>query len=168
VRAVPSVDCADTATTGVPQSEREALSTLYTSTNGSGWRTNTNWNITADVGTWHGVTIIDGHVSRVSLVDNLLNGSIPDLSALVQLQTLDLHYNEMKGSISDLSAFTHLQTLNLSTNQLSGNIPDLSRMVQILIFREKSERMRNSAAQAIFYFQSHPFWIIRHSIKNIF
>ncbi|MCP4711473.1 MAG: hypothetical protein GY869_22865, partial [Planctomycetes bacterium] len=54
---------------------------------------------------------------------NQLTGAIPDLSALSNLESLDLTGNQLTGAIPDLSALTNLSSLYLSNNQLTGDIP---------------------------------------------
>ncbi|MFP4309828.1 MAG: fibronectin type III domain-containing protein, partial [Desulfococcaceae bacterium] len=44
ISAATSVLCTDTQSTGIPQSECEALTAFYESTDGANWRDNTNWN----------------------------------------------------------------------------------------------------------------------------
>ena len=39
----PAVDCADTATTGIPQTECEALVALYNANDGDNWENNDDW-----------------------------------------------------------------------------------------------------------------------------
>lgn len=88
----------------------------------------------------------------LSLEDNSLSGSIPDLSPLVNLRTLtlsrngfsgslppsllslrrlivlDLSYNNFSGEIpSDINALTRLGSLNLEFNRFSGELPPLNQ-----------------------------------------
>ncbi|KAF8053680.1 hypothetical protein N665_1383s0003 [Sinapis alba] len=88
----------------------------------------------------------------LSLEDNSLSGSIPDLSPLVNLRTLtlsrngfsgtlppsllslrrlivlDLSYNNFSGEIpSDINALTRLSSLNLEFNRFSGELPPLNQ-----------------------------------------
>ena len=50
-------------------------------------------------------------------------GSIPDLSALTKLETLDLSHNRLSGSFPDLSALTNLKRWSLSGNQWPTSTP---------------------------------------------
>ena len=70
-------------------------------------------------------------LQTLNLSANRLSRPIPDLSTLTQLQTLNLSANQLSGTIPDLSTLTQLQTLNLSDNQLSGTIPDLAALTQV-------------------------------------
>ena len=88
----------------------------------------------------------------LSLEDNSLSGSIPDLSPLVNLRTLtlsrngfsgalppsllslrrlivlDLSYNNFSGEIpSDINALTRLSSLNLEFNRFNGELPPLNQ-----------------------------------------
>ncbi|KAH7297453.1 hypothetical protein KP509_26G070500 [Ceratopteris richardii] len=64
------------------------------------------------------------YISIISLAENKLNGSIPDLSSLIYLEILDLQNNSLTGPIPDfLGGLPALTTLNLDNNNLSGQIP---------------------------------------------
>ncbi|KAK1373660.1 hypothetical protein POM88_029853 [Heracleum sosnowskyi] len=54
-----------------------------------------------------------------------LTGSLPDISSMTSLQTIDLHNNSLTtGAIPDsLGTLPSLKDLNLADNQLSGSIP---------------------------------------------
>ena len=123
IRQVESFDCA--LMTEVPVSECQALKALYASTNGAGWTTHTNWLETNTISTWYGVTVSSGHVTRLTLGGNLLNGPLPTgLNDLSSLQKLDLHNNQLTGSIpAELANLSALQELDLYGNYLSGTIP---------------------------------------------
>src|SRR3990167_9472630 len=60
----------------VPQSEADALITLYNATNGPSWTNKTNWLTSSVVGSWYGITVSGGHVTQISLYNNNLNGSV--------------------------------------------------------------------------------------------
>ena len=106
--------------------DRATLVALYDSTGGANWATNTNWNTTAALDTWHGVTTdSNGRVTRLDIWLNNLVGQIPDeLGDLSKLEYLDLRSNNLNGpipsSLGNLSSLTHL---NLGGNKLTGAIP---------------------------------------------
>ncbi len=112
--------------------ERAALVALYNATDGANWTNNGNWLTDEPVAAWYGVTTDgSGRVTRLSLRENGLSGSIPDLSGLANLTSLHLGANELSGSIPDLSAIVNLEFLVLSTNELSGPFPDLSALTNL-------------------------------------
>ena len=112
--------------------ERAALVALYNATDGPNWTNNGNWLTDAPVAAWYGVTVDGrGRVTRLSLRENGLSGSIPDLSGLANLTDLHLGANDLSGPIPDLSALVNLEFLVLGTNRLSGQIPDLSALVKL-------------------------------------
>ncbi|KAH6555992.1 hypothetical protein KP509_1Z211700 [Ceratopteris richardii] len=58
------------------------------------------------------------HLTKLSLAENMLNGSIPNLGDLQDLKILDLHNNQLSGSIPDflgdlpaLTTFSDTETL---------------------------------------------------------
>jgi Leucine-rich repeat (LRR) protein len=148
----------------VPAAERDALIALYNGTDGANWSNKTGWLGAAGTEcSWWGVTCAGGHVERLSLSSNNLNGALPqelgNLSSLVGLQLwsnqlsgsipqqlgslsslvdLGLEWNQLGGSIpSQLGSLPSLETLNLSSNQLDGVIPselgDLSSLLELYL-----------------------------------
>ena len=60
------------------ENDRAALIARDTATGGAHWTTTTNGTRSASLGTWHGVTTDgDGRVTRLSLEDSNLTGTIP-------------------------------------------------------------------------------------------
>lgn len=120
-----AVDCANTAQTGVPESECSILVDLYNSTNGPSWNNNQYWLSNQPIGTWQGITISDGHVTELNLPYNNLSGNIPSsIGYLSQLEILNLAFNNLTGSIpTTIGNLNSLVGLDLKFNQLSGIIP---------------------------------------------
>jgi hypothetical protein len=105
------------------QTQCLALVDLYRSTNGSGWLDSTGW-LAGNPCTWHGVAPCVGNtVTNIVLDNNNLTGTLPDLSDLSGLQTLDLSENSLNGQLPDLGALTELTELNLGDNLLDGTVP---------------------------------------------
>ena len=120
---VQSFDCA--LVMDVPKSECEALVALYASTNGAGWKNRTNWLQSNHAGNWYGVGRIDGHITSLMLVDNMLRGPIPpELGNLTGLTKLEMSFNQLNGVLpSILGGLSNLRYINLTANQLTGIIP---------------------------------------------
>ncbi len=113
--------------------QRAALVALYNATDGANWKRNNNWLTDEPIGTWYGVfTNSYGHVTRLSLGHNQLNGTLPDLSALTNLTNVFLAGNKLSGQIPDLSALTKLQILVLESNLFTGPVPDLSALTNLV------------------------------------
>ncbi len=109
-----------------PATQRAALVALYNATDGANWTRNTNWNTTAPVADWYGITAnTDGHVTHLGLYSNSLSGSIPtEIGNLTNLISLYLGNNSLSGSIpTEIGNLTNLRNLGLSNNSLSGSIP---------------------------------------------
>jgi uncharacterized repeat protein (TIGR01451 family) len=117
----------------IPEAECNTLVALYDSTDGPNWSDSAtnNWNKTNTPCSWTGVTCNGGRVTEIIRQSQNLNGNLPDLSALTQLQVLNLYNNQLSGTLPDLSALTQLQKLSFSSNQLSGSLPDLSALTQL-------------------------------------
>ena len=117
---------ADAAAQGNAASDRAALEALYDATGGPGWTDSTNWNTSAPIGEWFGVsTDAAGRVTRLVLRRNGLTGPIPPaLGRLANLESLALGFNELTGRIpGELEALTRLWQLHLAGNALIGPIP---------------------------------------------
>ena len=131
--------------------DRDALEALYHATNGADWTNDTNWLRDNDLSTWYGVTVSNGRVTHLVLLDNNLTGTIPvELGKLSNLTVLDLsrsefdgfigkiHTNQLSGTIpAELGNLSNLKSLHLSWNQLSGPIPselgNLSKLEQLYL-----------------------------------
>lgn len=112
----------------VSDSEKTALTDLYNSTNGSNWNRNTNWNTTAPVSLWDGVTVKQGHVYDINLWSNNLDGSLSEsIEDLTEIVSLQLPSNIIDGSLpNNLQNLSKLERLDVSNNELNGVIPNLS------------------------------------------
>jgi Leucine-rich repeat (LRR) protein/sugar lactone lactonase YvrE len=122
-------DC--NSVTEIPTAQCEALVALYDSTNGNNWMNNDGWKTTDTPCSWYGIECSDGNITKISLEDNQLTGTIPELSNLTGLRDLRLFSNQLTGSIPELSALTQLQILFLNNNQLTGQIPELSALTEL-------------------------------------
>ena len=126
---------ADVAAQGSAATDRAALEALYDATGGPGWTDSTNWNTSAPIGEWFGVsTDAAGRVTWLSLGGNDLTGPIPaELGSLVNLGSLDLGWNDLAGPIpSELGLLVNLEWLFLGGNDLTGPIPaELGRLTNL-------------------------------------
>ncbi len=111
--------------TEIPTPECEGLVALANSTNYSNWVNHTNWLVTNTPCSWFGVACDAGHVIRLHLDNNGLQGMIPnEIGNLTNLISLLLDRNQLAGPIPiSLVGLTHLEILRLFGNQLSGEIP---------------------------------------------
>jgi hypothetical protein len=110
----------------IPTIECEALLALYKSTDGANWDDNSDWNVTDTPCDWEGVTCKNGHVSRLYLYSNNLNGEMPlELGNLTGLERLFLDDNKLSGAIPfELGYLVKLNYLRLQNNNLCGEIPN--------------------------------------------
>ena len=83
------------------------------------------WSVDRAIGSWNGVTVENGRVTRLSLPFKLLKGNIPaNLGDLSSLTHLDLSSNNLGDGIpATLGKLPGLTRLNLSSNRLRGGIP---------------------------------------------
>ena len=116
------------AVTQTSKIECESLLELYHSTNGADWRNNEGWNVTNTPCSWYSITCENGGITGIHLSNNQLTGTIPNFSALPNLQKLVLSRNQLTGAIPDFSALPNLQKLQLDKNQLTSAIPDFSTL----------------------------------------
>ena len=109
-----------------PLSDREILTALYETTDGSNWEESANWLTDAPLGDWRGVgTNTDGRVANLDLRWNGLLGTIPpELGGLAELDTLILFANRLSGPIPpELGNLAEARLVVLAANALSGPIP---------------------------------------------
>ena len=136
----------------VPATERTALVNLYNNTNGSNWNDRTNWLGSAGTEcTWSGVTCdnTSSNVIGISLSNNNLVGTLPDLSGLTALQSFAVNSdfpnaNQLGGPIPALSALTGLQDFEVNGNQLTGSIPSLAGLTSLTLFSANDNQLTGS------------------------
>jgi len=118
-------DCS--AVQGIPEGECNALTALYSATDGVNWMVNTDWLSSNMACSWFGVTCDEAqeHVVRLNLVENNLAGPIPpSIADLDYLTELTLSKNALTGEIpAEVWTMTTLERLDLWTNQLTGELP---------------------------------------------
>ena len=115
------VNCGDDAVL-----DRNVLIALYNATDGTNWKTSTNWLTDEPLESWYGIGVnTAGRVDSLILEENDMSGTIPtSLGNLTDLLMLDLSDNELSGVIpAELGNLVSLVTLDLSNNELSGEIP---------------------------------------------
>ncbi|GGG56941.1 T9SS type A sorting domain-containing protein [Bizionia arctica] len=102
----------------VSANERSALIDLYNNADGANWANNNNWNTSEPISSWHGVTVKDGHVSKINLRWNNLTGTIPESisTALAFLENADFGFNYLSGIIPDFSIIPTIIQLDVSSN----------------------------------------------------
>ncbi len=141
--AVASSLVFDAASAAIPASQREALMTFYTQTNGDGWVVRTNWN--GAPGTecdWYGMTCDAAKttVVAIELRGDQLTGTLPSLAGLPDLEAFDIGVstesataipkvilgNAVGGPIPSFAGMAHLKTFTARGNQLSGAVHELS------------------------------------------
>ncbi len=107
------------------QAQRPALMAIYNATNGASWTNNTNWNTANPISTWHGVTVENGFVTSLDLMDNNLTGTIPaEVGNLSELENLYFFSNNLTGEIpSEIWTLSKLKHLWLGA-QTSMSVPE--------------------------------------------
>ena len=110
------------STNAISLIERTALKTLYTSTYGDKWSTNSGWKdqpqdvdgfaMTGTECSWYGVICneTDTHVVGIDLAGNGLSGSLPaQIGNLVNLEKIMIQNNTIEGPVPpEITSLTHL------------------------------------------------------------
>lgn len=79
----------------ITPNQKQSLIDLYQSTNGESW--NTKWDLSAEVSTWHSVTVENDNMVAIQLSFNNLAGKLPQsIASLSYLKVLDLSFNSLK------------------------------------------------------------------------
>ncbi len=128
----------------VDPTEKNVLLDLYNNTDddGTGWTISENWNSNNPVSTWHGITVKNGHVSKINLRGNNLNGTIPNtLETLSFMEEVDFSSNRLNGELPDLGVLNNINKLWVNNNNFSfqdlethyssnNNITDFNYQIQ--------------------------------------
>lgn len=140
----------------IPAAERQMLVDLYNSTNGDGWRNNTDWKTAGDfspAGTeckWYGVgcNASQTQVTRIELSTNKLTGTLPaKLDRLSALEAFNVSGNQFNGSLPSLTGLTTLQYFAadgarlIRADRLTGNIPSLTGLTALRHFSVEGNRL---------------------------
>ncbi|WP_313268440.1 T9SS type A sorting domain-containing protein [Epilithonimonas vandammei] len=105
----------------IPNSERNALITIYNATNGENW--NRTWDLDKDPRNWFGISVKNGAVTELNLSGNALKGNFPsNLTSFPKLTKLDLSNNQLSGDMATgISSLSLLTKLDISNNRLTGD-----------------------------------------------
>ncbi|MCE4565062.1 T9SS type A sorting domain-containing protein [Maribellus sp. CM-23] len=107
---------------GIPFSEYRTLVDLYHSTNGPTWNNSNNWLDTtnASVIDWHGITVENGHVTKIILNENnLQNSAFTKKVHLPDLRVIEMNDNRLTGfNFNAIDSLSLLDTLALTNNHL--------------------------------------------------
>lgn len=112
----------------VSQVERDALIAIYNATNGPNWFNTVNWNTSAPVSTWTGVTTTGNKVTTLNISGYGLIGQLPnDITNLSNLEALYIGLGDtgLTGTIpSNIGDLTELKVFWIQGTGMSGDIPD--------------------------------------------
>ena len=107
--------------------ERDALVSLWESTNGSKWLESDNWMTDKPLSEWYGITANSaGRVTELNLYNNGLSGPLPaEIGDLVNLTYLHLNQNSLVREVPhEIGQLVELERLLLGGNSLAGRIPE--------------------------------------------
>ena len=118
--SAPAISTAiTTATTGLPDTERTALTALYDATGGADWKLNDGWLGDGALDKWLRVTTDEnGQVKGLDLSANQLSGEIPaELGNLSRLEVLYISDNNLTGTLPQgLTALSGLESFRFHNN----------------------------------------------------
>ena len=145
-------------------SNRDALVCFNHGTGGTRWSRRDYWNLEVPLSKWYGVKIDEaGHVARINLNSNRLEGKIPfhtqeqegRCKYLRDVKELSLESNLLHGTIpSGIQVLQSLQSLNLAWNKLSGPIPDsLSTLTDLQVLKLEHNYLTGDIPQYLIKFE---------------
>ncbi|MCG6190175.1 immunoglobulin domain-containing protein [Maribellus maritimus] len=106
--------------TKIPLSEYNSLVELYNSTLGEEWFNNENWldTVNSSANYWYGITVTNGHVTKIELPDNnLQEAAFENPLQLSKLEVLDLSGNNLDdANFSSLDILSNLTSLHIENN----------------------------------------------------
>ncbi len=133
------------------KSDVAILEALYDATNGDSWTNSSNW-FTADVSSWHGISLANDRVTGIGLNSNNLTGQLPsEIGGLSALTGFDVGVNEINGSIpSTVGDLLNLTFAEFSANNFSGSLPStLGKLVNLSFFSVYDNNLTGSIPAAL-------------------
>lgn len=117
-----------TVSVNVVVSERDALIALYNSNphNTLGWDIQN-----ADISTWAGVTVADGHVTELDLLKMGLDVLPSEIGILTKLERLQLRGNNIRTIPSEIGLVEELTYLNLESNKVTGIPSEIGALTKL-------------------------------------
>lgn len=136
----------------IPLSERAVLDALFGQTVGVLWTA--GFSYTNHVGwggeygtecVWLGITCTPAgdHIAGISLPSNNLVGTLPALTNLPFLQSINFSNNTLTGSIPVLMGLP-VEVVNLSNNQLVNSLPNIAGIATLREFRVRRNQLTGS------------------------
>ncbi|CAM1368156.1 hypothetical protein [Tenacibaculum xiamenense] len=134
-----------TASTSTLEEEKQALWDLYQSTNGPQWNNtianNKAWSLSKPISEWYGVLLRDGHVDRLLLQNNNLDGVIPpSIGKLSKIYHLWLSKNKIRSIPTEIGQLKGLKQILLDENQLEtipSGIGGLENLYSLYLYKNK-------------------------------
>ncbi len=149
---IQSEDKTETVTVSQAGNERQVLEAIYKALGGDNWERKSGWCTDADISTWMGVGVENGHVVTLALTHNNVRGAIPpeigklkhlrailicgeptylsgsipeEICELTEMQELQFYASGIGGEIPEkIGNLKKLKTLSIGGTNLSGKIPD--------------------------------------------
>ncbi|MFA9392662.1 MAG: hypothetical protein ACERKD_22830 [Prolixibacteraceae bacterium] len=156
---------------GILEAEYQALLDFAEALDYTNWQNNSNWLSNYEVEGWNGLTVENGHVTRMLLTGNLLKGTFPkafcnleelnyamishnaisgnlpaELGNMKKLSILDLYGNQLTGEIpKEIGEMEVMKYLTFSANQLTGSIPvELAQLKNLSTFSVENNYLSGS------------------------
>ena len=97
---------------------------------------------------WAGVTIENGRVVELDLVDIGLTGAVPaEVGRLSALEELDLNDNQLTSLPAEIGQLTLLETLNLRGNQLTSVPAEIGQLTALLLLDLEENQLTSLPAE---------------------
>lgn len=141
----------------IPEAECDTLVELYNVAGGDNWHRADNWLTNENPCSWYGINCTQENVTRISLGVNNLHGTMPDLSALTHLKTLNMTGFKTDDTYEQVSRTPPLligalpealETLNLMNGEFVGGLDQL-RNLQNLTYLNLSHNQFEGSISAI-------------------
>lgn len=128
-------------TAGVSTQHYNALVDLYNSTDGSNWTDETNWIVSDSVSTWVGIGVTGTDVISISLPNNNIIGTVPaTIANITTLQVLNIANNAIE-TLPDLTGLVNLDTLDVSGNNLDFASLELNASIPVIEYTDQQPPM---------------------------
>lgn len=117
-------DCTDTATSGVPENQCDALVRLYNELDGDNWTDNTNWLVdTTSIEDRYGISTNGGQLHTIVFSANNLHGSLSSRKGMETVSEIIITLSDLQGIPTSRTGLENISNINFDKSNIKQEFP---------------------------------------------